>query len=53
MDDADPGFTVTLQQCEIGELIGDEELALLEDFLADLIQEMLRRTECAAEGEMK
>ena len=47
--DEDPGFPVTPLQFEIGESIGDEELTLVEAFLADIIQEMLRHSECATE----
>jgi hypothetical protein len=50
VDNEDPGFTVTPLQDEIGELIGDEELRLFEEFLPDLLQEMLRHSESDAEG---
>ena len=50
MDNEDPGFTVTPLHFENGDIIGDEEVTLLEDFLPDLIQEMLRQSESDAEG---
>ncbi len=50
MDNEDPGFTVTAQDMEIGENIIDAELALMEDWLADIIQGVLRESESDAEG---
>ncbi len=52
VDGEDPGFTVVapgLEAC--GARIWDEELALIEDFLPDLLQEMLRQLETDTEGE--
>jgi hypothetical protein len=50
VDSEDPGFAVTPLECEIGANITDEELQLIEDFLPELIQEMLRQSESDAEG---
>ena len=51
MDNEDPGFTVVAPNFdEIGALLWDAELALIEGFMPELVQEMLRHNEMDAGG---
>jgi hypothetical protein len=46
------GFTVAAEGLDAcGESIREEELQLIEDFLPDLLHEMLRHSDTLAEGE--
>ncbi len=50
MDSEDPGFAVVAPNDEVGAVLRDAELALLEDFLPEILQEMLRHDEVDAGG---